>query len=163
MKLKKLITESAKLLGIEDQDSILMRCANLVVSNVACNYEDFIAVQDFEVTDGKIDFKNFKKTFLKIKSVKIGGREVKSDMFVNYLSVPNGRVTVEYCYIPRFTAMGNRVSDIAGKINENTLLYGIMAEYASISGLEREEKDWSDKFENLLFAGKHTGKTRRLP
>jgi hypothetical protein len=39
-------------------------------------------------------------------------------------------------------------------------LYGILAEYASISGLVNEEKIYNAKFERLLFESRTTGRGR---
>jgi len=160
MKLKNLIQDAANMLGIDAPQkspifSILFRCANLVVSNVACNYEDCVATQTFDVTDGRIDLSKFKKTFLKVKSC-----NVNYDLYINSLSVPNGMVTVQYAYIPKFTSGNNVITTVAGRLTESALLYGILAEYASISGLTDEEKRYNEKFEDLLFACTRTGSAR---
>jgi hypothetical protein len=168
MKLKKLIQEAAKIIGIDVKQgnanwSILFRCANLVVSNIACNYEDCTAAQTFNVKDGEIKFTDFDRTFLKIKSVKSGGYEVPYDFYINSLRVPNGIITVEYAFIPKFTKDSNVIKDVMGRFDENVLLYGILAEYCFISSLKDEAKYYNDKFESLLFASSMTGKARVIP
>ncbi|MDR0462434.1 MAG: hypothetical protein LBG88_03865 [Christensenellaceae bacterium] len=168
MKLKSLITDAAKMMGICASEtsknfSILFRCANLAVSCVACNYLECVAIQTFAVTDGKIDFTQFEKKCLKIKSVKVGGREIQYDLFMNRLTVPNGKVTVEYAYVPYFTDAEQEIATVAGRVDESVLLYGIMAEYAGISGFESEAKTYGDKFENLLLRSTRTGHVRVLP
>jgi len=157
MKLKKILSDASQLLGIDESDKanqkILFRCANLVMANLASNHFDYIELQNFAVTDGKIKYINFKKTFLKIKSV-----SCPYELFIDYICVPNGHVTVEYACIPEFKSPNSIVS-----INQSLLLYGILNEYASISGLVDEAKLYGQKFEQLLFGTKETGKSRRLP
>jgi len=143
--------------------SILFRCANLVASNVAVNYKDCITTQTFNVTDKKIDFTEFEKTCLKIKSVKMSGQEIQYDLFMNRLTVPNGKITVEYAYIPKFIDSEEEVAAVMGRIDENVLLYGIVAEYACISGMKFEAKTFTDKFENLVTEGLYTGRARQMP
>ena len=157
MKLKKILEQASLILGIDENDEvnqkILFRCANLVVTNVASNYVDCIASQSFFVTDGKIMYKQFKHTFLKIKSV-----SCRYDLFINYIAVPNGKVDVTYAYVPEFKSKNVDIN-----MNQSLLLYGILHEYAGISGLVDEEKLFGKKFEQLLFATRETGRARRMP
>ena len=168
MKLKNLVQDAADLLGLDAHKnsinrSILFRCANLVVSNIACNYEDCITTQTFIVSNGRIDLNQFDKIFLKVKKICCGNQPVNYDLYIDFLSVPNGRITVVYAFIPKFKNEREEIIKITGKIDENILLYGILAEYASISGLSEEFKNFNAKFENLLFANSQTGKGRVLP
>jgi hypothetical protein len=112
------------------------------------------------VTDNIIDFKSFDKTFLKIKSVKKNGIEIKHDLYIDFISVPNGVVTVEYAYVPVFKSGMDLVSNVTSIISESALLYGMLYEYSSVSGLLNEAKYFGKKFEQCLFESKKTGNRR---
>ena len=157
MKLEKIIQEAANMLGIEAPKKsanyrFLFRCANLVLSNIACNYRDFVTEEIFDVKNGRIDFSQFTETVLKIKDV-----SAPYELFLNEIVVPNGMVAVKYAYIPVFKKATDRV------FNEAIMLYGIMAEYADISGMGEDAKIYARRFEQLLFSQHCTGKTRRMP
>jgi len=168
MKIKDIIQDAGKLLGLDAPKnsanwSILFRCANLAVSNVASNYKDCITEQTFNVTDTIITFDQFNKPFLKVKSIKSGGTEVNYELYIDFLVVPNGKIKVQYACVPKFVSNDDDISIIGGIMNEGILLYGIMAEYAYISGLVDEVKLYNDKFEQLLFGMHKSGKTRVMP
>jgi hypothetical protein len=165
MRLKNLIKEASDMLGLDAPSrsvnySILFRCANLVVSGVASNVKDCVDVQDFDVTDNTIDFTKFRKTFLKVKAVKMNGHAVKHDLYMGFISVPNGNVTVEYAYIPIFKSGMDKIANVIGVISESALLYGMLSEYSSVSGLENEARYFGKRFEQALFESKKTGKGR---
>jgi hypothetical protein len=169
MKVKNIMENAAEILGVGDltrddeNRKILFRCANLVAANIASNYLDCKAVQTFTVTDNKINFSQFNKTFLKVKSVKTGGNEVSSyELFIDFLKVPNGIVEVTFACVPAF-ADAEDDHKIAGNYNENVLLYGILAEYAFINGMLNEAKVWNEKFEQLLFGAGKKGTAKIMP
>ena len=157
MKLKKLMEDIAPLLG-EDNHDILLRCANLVMNNVANNYGDFIEKQTFNVKNGKITYGRFKHNLLKIKSVKSGGREIQYDLFIGYICVPCGKVEVEYACVPRFKT-GNE--QIPGGLAD-ILAVGIMKEYSAISDM-READTYAKMFEKLMYLARQKGKSMVMP
>jgi hypothetical protein len=168
MKLDEIIKDAGKIVGVSvaktsSNYSVLFRCANLVVSNIAVNYLDCVDVEKFNVEDGKIDFSQFQKNCFKIRSVKMYNNEIDYDLYMNRLTVPNGEVTVEYAYIPKFTDGEQEIVSVMGKFDESILLYGIVAEYASISGLFTEHKIYSGKFDTLLSKFTRCGHMRVMP
>jgi len=128
---------------------MIKRCANLVLGNIASNHRECVATQTFNVTDGRIEYREFKKNFLKVRSVKIGTRNVSHSLFINFMAVPNGRVTVEYCFIPIFERLSQEIH--VPNLSEQCFVYGVLTEYAVISGMFNEAKIWSHKFETELF------------
>ena len=151
MKLENIVKSASEILNVSD-DIILKRCANLVLSNLAANYIDCVAVETFDVHDGKINYTEFDKTFLKVKKC-----NVDYSIFIDYLKVPNGRITVEYCYIPVFENDTDEI--VVPGLSEEAFVYGVITEYAIISGMHNEAQIWGEKFESALFKGnpKHKG------
>jgi len=155
MKQKNILEAAAEILGLQAASyPILRRCANLVLANIAANHRECLATQTFDVTDGRIEYKDFKKTFLRVKSVSTG----TYSLFIDFMQVHtphsgsgiNGRVEVTYCYIPAFSkklGQAIRIPNLA----EKTFIYGVITEYALISGMFNEAKVWNEKFEAGLF------------
>jgi hypothetical protein len=147
MKQKDVLQSAAEILGLQETGyPLLLRCANLVLANIAANYRDCVTKQVFNITNGKIEYKNFEKTFLRVKNVSGG----VYSLYVDYLQVPNGKVEVEYCFVPKFTDDAEQEIFIPN-LSEQIFVYGVITEYALISGMFNEAKAWSEKFEAGLF------------
>jgi len=148
MKQNEILQTAAEILGLQEAGyPLLRRCANLVLANIASNYRDCVAKQVFFVTDGKIEYKDFNRTFLRVKNVSAG----TYSLYIDFLQVPNGRVEVEYCFIPKFTDDAEQEIFIPG-LSEQIFVYGVITEYALISGMFNEAKIWNEKFEAGLFS-----------
>jgi hypothetical protein len=179
MRVKKIIRDAAEILGLTDvavlvdngadeselrENSnyrVLLRCLNLVSANISSNYIDCIATQKFEVMNGRIEIKDFKRTFLKVKEVRVGRGQVSHELFIGFIRVPRGSVTVTYACVPEFKT-ANESARILG-LPAGTIVYGLLAEYAFVSGMFNEAKVWNEKFEQLLFGKRNTGRARVMP
>lgn len=180
MKIKQIISNVATILGYTEvvnlinsnaaeeelvkntNYSILMRCANLVASNVAGNYIDCTERQSFNTADGKINYSDFNKTFLKVISVTSNGQSAPFELYTYYISVPAGQVEIVYSAIPEFKS-GNDDANFLGAHSQGVLTYGILTEYAFISGMFNEGKIWNERFEQLLFTATSKEKTKIMP
>ena len=155
MKLKDIIKASAEILNVQD-DAILKRCANLVLSNIAANYIDCVATQNFDVVDDRIYYDQFDKTFLKIKSI-----NCDYSLFIDYIKVPNGQRVVEYCYIPAFENDTDEI--VIPGLSESCFVFGVLTEYAIISGMMNEARIWGEKFAAGLFSSNPKNKNIVMP
>ena len=168
MKVRDIIEHAAEMLCIDDitpDDTnyrILFRVANVVLANIASNYLDCVVTQTFTVKTGKIDFSQFTQTFLKVKTVKQGSVEVPYELYINFLTVPNGKIEVIYACVPSFATDQDDLNT-AGGISYPILLYGMLTEYALISGMTDEAKSFGDRFESLLFTTAQSGRARVMP
>ena len=159
MKQKNILQGAVEILGLQETSfSILRRCANLVLANIAANHRDCEATQTFDVRDGKIEYKDFYKTFLRVKSVSSG----TYSLFIDFMQVPNGQVEVTYFYIPAFTDDLEEVIHIPN-LAEKTFIYGVITEYALISGMFNEAKVWNERFEAGLFGTNERVKRLKVP
>ena len=146
MKQIDILQSAAEILGLQETSyPILRRCANLVLAGLATNHRDCEATQVFNVRDGKIEYKDFSKTFLRVKSM-----TVPYSLFIDFMQVPNGRVEVKYFYVPNFSENLDEVIHIPNLAKE-TFVYGVITEYALISGMFNEAKVWNEKFTSGLF------------
>jgi hypothetical protein len=168
MKLKNIVEASAEVLGFSEVGegssnfNILKRCANLVLGNISADYYDFVATQEFGyVRSGRIDLVEFEKPFLKVLRVTDGVRELDYSLYIGYIKVPVGRVQVEYAYSPSFE-QGDDEVNIAG-LGEQGFVYGVLAEYAFISGMANEAVVWNARFEEHLFRARKAKKRVNMP
>jgi len=163
MKQKDILEGAAEILGLHESNfSILRRCANLVLSNIAANYRHCVIGQEFNVTDRKIEYKDFMFTFLGVKHVWLNGADAPYSPFIDFLQVPNGKVQVIYYYVPAFTEDLEQYIYVPN-LSKETLIYGIITEYAIISGMFNEAKVWNERFEAGLFGKSPRNKRVRIP
>ena len=151
MRIKNIIESAAKLLGMTDSGSnfdVLLQCANLVATNIASSYLELVAKQTFTVTNGRIRLTKFRRAFLRVKN--ISTRFYR--LFTDRVEIPNGRVTVEYAYVPRFRT-GNERNPFP-TLGDDGLAYGIAAEYSFITGMFSEAQVWNRRLEELLFSAR---------
>lgn len=165
MKQKDVLQGAAEILGLQENNyAILRRCANLVLANIAANYRDCVATQSFsKVFDGKIEYKDFEKPFLKVKNIKVNGEEAGYSLFIDFLQVRGGgKVEVIYCYVPSYTDNLDHEIRIPN-LSKETFIYGVITEYALISGMFNEAKVWNEKFEVGLFGTSPKNGLIRIP
>ena len=166
MKVKNIIADCAQILGLGDvgEDSpdysILFRCANLVAANAASSYLECIETKSFHAPTGRIEFSEFNRQVLQIKEVKMNGAVVRHELFMGFIMVPSGTVDVTYSFIPVF----EDGEDEAGIVpmSGSAFVYGILAEYAFISGMFNEAKVWNQKFEDIVYGEGKTGRARKI-
>ena len=162
MKLINVLEGAAEILGLQPTSHpILRRCANLVLANIASNHRDCESKQTFTVTDGRIEYKQFDKTFLRAKSVFVNGAEANYSLFIDFIGVPNGRAEITYYYVPSYPDDLN-YEIFVPNLSEQTFIYGVITEYALIAGSFNEAKAWNEKFESGLFGTSDKNKTLKL-
>ena len=168
MTIKKLITDAMMMLGIDVGDKvnrkILLRCANLALWDVSSNFREFVDVQTFDVVNKRIEYSQFKRQIVRpIRVIDATASEVKFEVYVGCIGVPDGRMTVTYAYLPQFTNMSDKIALVDGAINAVALFYGMLSNYASISGLTNEAAEYNAKFEKQVAQGVRCGRMRVLP
>ncbi|MCL2851072.1 MAG: hypothetical protein FWE01_01785 [Firmicutes bacterium] len=181
MRIKNIISNVAEVLGLSDvvefvqggatiaqlrenmNYASLLRCASLVVSNISANHSETIARQSFDMTgtDGVILFDSFKENVQSIKQVTQRGRVVEYGLYHDRLVVPKVLVEITFAFTPSIVT-GNEHNPF--KLPHQVLEYGILAEYAFISGMFNEGRIWNEKFLEMIFGAKHrTGKAACMP
>ncbi|MCL2621842.1 MAG: hypothetical protein FWD32_02305 [Firmicutes bacterium] len=141
--------------------SLLKRCLNIVISDIATNYYDCRDVKTFNVTNNQIEYSQFERRIFRVVKIYVNGVICDYSLFAGFIRVPNGVVAVEYTYIPEIDQALNTVYLPA--INQEGVIYGVMAEYAIVSGMFNEAKVWNERFNSFLFSAKLNNKNIVLP
>ncbi|MCL2569800.1 MAG: hypothetical protein FWE16_01165 [Firmicutes bacterium] len=135
-----------------DNYVLLLRCINLVASNIASNYRPLETSETLSTTAGnRIDFSRLSHSVLKIMDVRspVTNWRVPFTLFTDHITVSNpGSFRVIYTFVPHFET-GNEYNPF--QFSDEVLTYGTAAEYAFINGMFSEAQVWNIKLENLLF------------
>ena len=179
MKIKKIISNVAKILGLDDvvelvenrasiktiqenvNYSLLLRCTSLIVANISANFVQNVTMQSFDATDGVINLSEFSQPVQSIKQVVVNGRVVDHWLYHDKLVVPKGYVIVYFTFVPKIETGEEKVLK---SLPNQVLEYGILAEYAFVSGMFNEGKVWNEKFLEMMFGIKNrTGVAVKMP
>lgn len=149
-------TEQNRLVDDEIQSNrelrLLLRCVNLVVKEVACDYIPLIHTQTLTASDGKIPYSQFEKTLLEIKRVKNQkGEDVRFFTLPEYMAVEDGVYEVSYAFIPRDKEFFDDLDFAGTKASDRVFAYGAAAEFCLISGMYDEALMWERRYKDALL------------
>lgn len=165
MTVKQILNHTAEVLGEEDvclllndkapsnseyatnTAKLLKRCLDVITDEIACEFYPLKALQTFEVTEGKIYYKDF--DFIPIKIVEV--RDEKNEkcaykLISDHFTVENGRKTVVYDYRPSVQAEEDEAVFSNSIIGEHVLCWGMAAEFCFARGRYTESEKWREKF-----------------
>ena len=181
MKIKQIIQNAAEILGLSDvvelmhdgvstaklkknaNYRVLVRCANLVVSNLAANYDEMVVSQVISANvQRRIEVTALDHHVVSVKEVlNSQGRPVIFSVSAGYIFVPTaGNHTVIFSSIPRI-ATGEEFMPFG--FSPAVIEYGILSEYSFSIGAFNEGKVWHEKMVSLLFDSKNTGESVIMP
>ena len=151
-------TEEEKLI------ELLVRCFNLVYSELASDYIPLVVCENIAVLKGSFNLTGLDNKFYKlIKLVDNFGLEVKCEIFDNVLYAKNGEYKIIYCYKPEFATLNSDLNDFNGKITNRVFALGLCKEYCYICGQYEESKDYKQKFEDSLISCEKNKKNIVMP
>ena len=135
----------------------LLGCLHLVEMELAS--EHFPLANEEEIqSDGTVYFEELSQRPLKIVAVKDGsGAQVEHRVFPLYLSMPKGKYTVEYHYLPMKKGEGEEL-EFDAAVTTALVAYGVAAQYSRIVGLYEEASVWEEKFRRAIAAAKPLAK-----
>lgn len=179
MELKEAIQISLTYLGDEDASvnnktaqhprlKLLVKCANLVIKEIATDYLPLVESEDVEVADGRISYEKLLHRVLEILSV----RNLADGIASNFRMTPTEcvllnadvkRATVKYSYLPVDIEIDEQCP-VSPLVSAKTLALGICAEYSLIEGMYEQSVTYSNKFkEDMRTAVRKKGEIKIKP
>ena len=144
---------------------LIIRCANLVAKEIACDYVPLLHTQKIVCGGGTVPYDAFDKTLLEIKTWKVWqnavgggvGGNVNYYTFSDYVEVQPGEYEVSYTFIPETKGFFDDTDYGGTKISDRILAYGTAAEFCLISGLYDDALIWERRYKDaLMIASKKT-------
>ena len=137
--------------NIDKTFNLLIRCFNLVYSEIATDYLHLINKEKIEVKNGQFELKNLNKNFYKfVKLEDKNFNSVNCEIYNDTLYSLDGEYGLVYCYKPSFVTLNSEIDDFNGKITDRVLAYGLNKEYCYILGLYEDAESYKTKFEESL-------------
>ena len=139
--------------------SQLIRCANLVIKEVACEFIPLTFRQIIKSEAGAIPYTKFAKPLLLIKSIKdLNGEVVTAYTTPNYLAIEEGTFAVTYNYIPSDKGFFEDIDFKGDKASDRIFAYGTASEYCLINGDYDNALYWERRYKDALevLTGKET-------
>ncbi|MBQ9716070.1 MAG: hypothetical protein IJV77_06655 [Clostridia bacterium] len=131
---------------------LLVRCANLVIKEVACEYIPLLHKQKITASDGKIPYSAFEKLLLEIRSIKDEkGQDVSFFTLPDHVAIQDGSFEVSYTYIPTDKGFFDDLDFCGTKASDRIFAYGTAAEYCLINGNYDEALMWERRYKDALL------------
>jgi len=146
-----------------DKVKMLIRCANIKIKEIACDYLPLTDECELIVENGQIGLNAFPRRVKEVLSITKVGQRVQFKVSPSEIFVPtNGRVTVKYNYVPTDIRLDGRV-EVDCRVSDVTLIFGVLCEYCMASGRYDEGLYWGEKFESAMVVACRTNRERYLP
>ena len=179
MQLKEAIQICLTYLGDEDASinaqtaqhpklKLLVKCANLVIKEIATEYVPLIEEETVDVVDGNINYEGLTRKVAEVRKVE----DIDSGLASKFYCAPTHckvlndgvkRAKIVYSYIPLDIDI-EEDCPLSPVVSAKTLALGICAEYSMISGMYEQSVMYSDRFkQDMRTAVRKKGEIRIKP
>ena len=157
MTVRKVIEESAELLGVELTDENIefwLNAYNNVENELAMDYFPLRAVDKVLITENKVKYGDLQRKAWRIMGVcDENSKEVKYKIYPQYMTIDkkyNGKYClVRYAYVPKEKKIDD-ISDFEEGMFKDILAYEVCSEYCIINGDFEQGKLWDDKYKKAI-------------
>lgn len=157
MTVRKVIEESAELLGVELTDGnleTLLNAYNNVENELAMDYFPLRAVDKVLITENKVKYGDLQRQAWRIMGVHdCDNHELKYKFYPTYMAFAkkdNGKhCFVRYCYVPQEKTIDG-ISEFDEGVFKDTLKYGVCAEYCVQVGCFENASIFSEEYKRHI-------------
>ncbi|MBR2989302.1 MAG: hypothetical protein IKC64_06245 [Clostridia bacterium] len=137
---------------------LLLRCANLVLSEISCAYYPLKTTQKVRAKGRYIHYRDLEKPLVDIYSIKSSsGESVRFSEYYDRIFVygeSDGEFEIEYSYPCPSLALDDEIPYQSERVSERILSYGTVCEYYVVSGMTSEASVWQKRYYNALEQSK---------
>jgi len=135
-----------------DTANRLVRCANLVLGEIASEYLPLVKTEIVTSVDGLITFESLTENLIDVVKLTKNGNKQGYKLKHDGIVVPNGRYQLEYNYYPKKYKYEESIGYKSAVITTRVIAYGVITEYCIISGLTDDAVMWDRRFRDSLAA-----------
>lgn len=142
---------------------LLVKCGNLVLSEVAADFLPLKKIDKIISKNGQIAYGDLSKKAVDIFAVKLKGKNMSFRTFYDCIAVRlDGEYTVEYSYEPAKLVLSGESDYACGRLSARTVGYGIACEYCIINGMTDEALLWDKRYKDSLTLSASPKNERRV-
>ena len=129
----------------------IVRCLNLVVSELASDYVEVRKIDSVSVLNKMVSYDVFSERLINVKTVSDNsGNNVKYRLYPNHLMVDaENDVSVEYCYLPVAVELDDEVN-LSPRITELLIINGVLGEYCMINGRYEDSMLYDKRYREMI-------------
>ena len=137
--------------GLEAQT--LLKCYNLIVSEIISEYYRLNTIESFVATNGTFEYKNLSKNAIAIINVKDENLvKVDAKIYPTKLFTKTNKGYIEYEYVPTEQAESDNFIFENTPITNRIVALGVAREYLFIKGSFAESDNYGKKFVNSILS-----------
>lgn len=174
MKVEDILTEVLVRLGDRDKYDLnnlpqddneintIIKCINMIISEIASDYLPVEYEEDVEVVNGIIPYENLSKRLINLKKVTKNQSKIDAKMYPDEILVnTDGIVHVQYLYMPAQIGLGG-VIELSPKITLMLIVYGVLGEYCLLQGRYEDSMLYDKRYREMLKVACRVTKEIRL-
>lgn len=146
------LSEENEWIGVElkrNSDlNLLIKCANLTIKEIACEYIPLTYTQKVFARDDRVEYGELEKSILTV--VEIHPECSSYDICPEYISLTEGTYEILYNYIPDDKGFFEEIDYSPNEITERILVYGTVSEYCFKKGLYEDALMWEKRYKDAL-------------
>lgn len=146
----------------------LVRCANIVIKEIATDYLPLAMIEQVEVKDGRISYDALSRRVLEVLSVKDMNTDIKTvfrhtPCNIELVNKNIKRAEVKYNYMPTDVELDEECP-LSPLISAKTAAMGVCSEFCLIEGMYEQSIVFSDRYkEDLRCAVRKKGEIKIKP
>ena len=162
MKVEDILTEVLVRLGYRDKYDIknlpqddeeintIIKCINMVVSEIASDYIPVEFEEEVEVDNGIIPYDKLSKRLINLKNITKNSTKIVTKMYPNEILVKaDGLVKVCYLYMPEEVKLGDSI-ELSPKVTTMLIVYGALGEYCLLQGRYEDANLYDKRYREML-------------
>lgn len=129
--------------------NLLLKCFNLVRSEVASDYFPILVREGVEVNNFKVLYKDLQNMPINIFSIKDEfGKSVRYKRFPEHMMIFARKVFITYSVLPVDLELNSE--EVSSVLSERVYAYGVAREYYIMQSLTDEAEIWEERFKASL-------------
>ena len=146
----------------EEEAKTLVRCFNLIESELALDYLPLYAEEELESKTGAVYYDEFDKPIVRVvKITDEWDNDVKFKLYPEYVKTQGGKLKITYTYAPTEKTKDD-ATDYAAQVTLRLFTFGVLAEYALAHGRFEEAAIWDKKYKDSIAAAYRSNPSVKL-
>ena len=130
----------------------MVKCLNLILEEIACNYLYIVKEKEIELKNGEINVYDIDDNILEIISIKNKfGKNLRYKYNEDKIVCLASRAVVTYKVYPKEVGIDSIVEGFGGRLTSRVIAYGVASEYCYQEMLYDDASIWETRFKNALL------------